>query len=435
MTASIATSQTILVVGGGISGMTAALEAAECGKQVILVERNRRRSAAAPRCSTATFPKMCHPTCGLEINLRRLKANRNVRVLTHGRSHRDDRHGAATTRVTVQDPRRATSTSNCTACGDCAEAVERRDPQSVQLRPRPDQGGVPAARDGVSAALRARSVDHRHARRREGEGRLQVRRDRSRRCARRRSSSRSARSSGRPAGSPTTRRRSSPTATAASPTSITSVEFERLADPHGPTGGKLAAPVRRQGGEEHRVHPVRRLARREPPAPLLAHLLHGVAEADAVRARGVRRRGASRRSTTSTSARSTASRISTRRCSSDPTVKFVKSKVARIAQDEQDRRPDPARRRHRGLPPLRERARSRRAGDRHGAGDATASRHARRTSIADSSGFIEGVGRRRACSAPAARPIALDVNRAVQSATAAALRAIQVVHKAAGAEA
>ena len=54
---------------------------------------------------------------------------------------------------------------------------------------------------------------------------------------------------------------------------------------------QAAAPVRRQGGEEHRLHPVRRLARREPPAPLLAHLLHGVAEADAVRARGLGRRG------------------------------------------------------------------------------------------------------------------------------------------------
>ena len=36
----IATNQTILVVGGGISGVTAAIEAAECGKQVILVEKN-----------------------------------------------------------------------------------------------------------------------------------------------------------------------------------------------------------------------------------------------------------------------------------------------------------------------------------------------------------------------------------------------------------
>ncbi len=28
------------------------------------------------------FPKLCHPTCGLEINLKRLKANKRIRVLT-----------------------------------------------------------------------------------------------------------------------------------------------------------------------------------------------------------------------------------------------------------------------------------------------------------------------------------------------------------------
>jgi DNA-binding transcriptional MocR family regulator len=38
VTAFVATNQTILVVGGGISGITAALEAAECGKDVVLVE-------------------------------------------------------------------------------------------------------------------------------------------------------------------------------------------------------------------------------------------------------------------------------------------------------------------------------------------------------------------------------------------------------------
>ena len=36
----VATNETILVVGGGISGMTAALEAAECGKDVVLVEKS-----------------------------------------------------------------------------------------------------------------------------------------------------------------------------------------------------------------------------------------------------------------------------------------------------------------------------------------------------------------------------------------------------------
>ena len=81
MTAAIATGETILVVGGGISGMTAALEAAECGRQVVLLERSPTlggRTAMLYR----YFPKLCHPTCGLEINLRRLKANRNLRVLT-----------------------------------------------------------------------------------------------------------------------------------------------------------------------------------------------------------------------------------------------------------------------------------------------------------------------------------------------------------------
>jgi quinone-modifying oxidoreductase subunit QmoA len=81
VTASIATNQTILVVGGGISGMTAALEAAECGKQVILVEKTPALGGRTARLYRY-FPKMCHPTCGLEINLRRLKQNRNVRLMT-----------------------------------------------------------------------------------------------------------------------------------------------------------------------------------------------------------------------------------------------------------------------------------------------------------------------------------------------------------------
>ena len=28
------------------------------------------------------FPKLCHPTCGLEINLKRLRAQKRIRVLT-----------------------------------------------------------------------------------------------------------------------------------------------------------------------------------------------------------------------------------------------------------------------------------------------------------------------------------------------------------------
>ena len=121
MSPSIATNQTILVVGGGISGMTAALEAAECGKQVILVERNATlggRTALMNR----YFPKMCHPTCGLEINLRRLKGNRNVRVMTMAEvSSVTGQRGDYT--VTLKLAPRYVN-ANCTACGDCAAAVD-----------------------------------------------------------------------------------------------------------------------------------------------------------------------------------------------------------------------------------------------------------------------------------------------------------------------
>ena len=73
----VATNQTILVVGGGISGMTAALEAAECGRDVVLLEKSPTlggRTALLYR----YFPKLCHPTCGLEINLRRPRARHHV---------------------------------------------------------------------------------------------------------------------------------------------------------------------------------------------------------------------------------------------------------------------------------------------------------------------------------------------------------------------
>jgi len=75
----VATNQTILVVGGGISGMTAALEAAEVGKQVILVEK---RPFIGGRVTQVYkyFPKLCFPTCGLEINQRRMNANKNITV-------------------------------------------------------------------------------------------------------------------------------------------------------------------------------------------------------------------------------------------------------------------------------------------------------------------------------------------------------------------
>jgi quinone-modifying oxidoreductase subunit QmoA len=175
--ASIATNQTILVVGGGISGMTAALEAAECGKQVILVEKTPVLGGRTARLYRY-FPKMCHPTCGLEINLRRIKQNRNIRLMTM-----TEVTAVAGSRgnysVTLKVTPRFVN-ENCTACGKCGEAVttEVSNPWNYGL-------------DKMKAAYlphnmahpqryRDRSVHRRHARGRKGQGGLPGRRRRSR---------------------------------------------------------------------------------------------------------------------------------------------------------------------------------------------------------------------------------------------------------------
>jgi quinone-modifying oxidoreductase, subunit QmoA len=71
----------VLVVGGGIAGITAAVESAELGREVFLVEKAPSlggRVAAMKQ----YFPKLCPPYCGLEINYRRIKENPRITVFT-----------------------------------------------------------------------------------------------------------------------------------------------------------------------------------------------------------------------------------------------------------------------------------------------------------------------------------------------------------------
>lgn len=71
----------ILVIGGGIAGMTAAVEIAEVGYRVILVEKEAYLGGRVMR-TYRYFPKMCPPTCGFEINTRRIKQNPRISVHT-----------------------------------------------------------------------------------------------------------------------------------------------------------------------------------------------------------------------------------------------------------------------------------------------------------------------------------------------------------------
>ncbi len=120
MTDKTSRSRTILVVGGGISGITAAVEAAEAGHDVVLIEKTPTLGGRVARMNRY-FPKLCHPTCGLEINYQRIKKSSRIKVFTMS-SVAAVKGGPGGYTVTVKTQPRYVKPS-CTACGDCAAAA------------------------------------------------------------------------------------------------------------------------------------------------------------------------------------------------------------------------------------------------------------------------------------------------------------------------
>jgi quinone-modifying oxidoreductase subunit QmoA len=108
--------RSILVVGGGIAGITAATEAAEAGFDVVLVEKEAYLGGRVSQLHKY-FPKLCPPHCGLEINFQRMRSNRRIRVYTlaevgqiTGRPGNFD--------VTIRQRPRYVN-DRCTACNAC----------------------------------------------------------------------------------------------------------------------------------------------------------------------------------------------------------------------------------------------------------------------------------------------------------------------------
>ena len=426
MSASIATSQTILVVGGGISGMTAALEAAECGKQVILAEKLPTlggRTALLYR----YFPKMCHPTCGLEINLKRLKGNPKLRVMTMTEvAAVSGSRGDYTVTLKVK-PRYVTEA--CTACGDCGNAVSAEIPNPANYGldrikaaylphgmayPQryvidPSIVGTPEG-EKARAACKVGAVD---LAMQEQTVELKV-------------------------GSvvwatgwrPYDAAKIQPYGYGRIPNVVTSLEFERMADPHGPTAGRL---LRADGKEAKNVAFIQCAGSRDENH--LRHCSRICCMASLKQTHYVRE-------ACGDEGKSTIYYIDIRAIDrfedfyqsvqNDPSVTFVKSKVARIALNEAN-----------GNPVL------------HGVDTEGYNRYAAEHDLVvlavgmepevtgvklpedivlDSSNFIEGSKSGGMFGAGAAAS-PLDVNRSVQSATAASLKAIQVIHKTASTEA
>jgi quinone-modifying oxidoreductase subunit QmoA len=114
-----AVTQSILVVGGGMSGLSAAIEAAEAGHEVFIVEQNPYLGGRVAQLHQY-FPKLCPPYCGLEINFRRIKNNPRIRMFTMAEVEKiSGRQGDWDVSIKL-NPRFVNE--KCTACNKCNEA-------------------------------------------------------------------------------------------------------------------------------------------------------------------------------------------------------------------------------------------------------------------------------------------------------------------------
>jgi quinone-modifying oxidoreductase subunit QmoA len=112
-----------LVVGGGIAGLSAAIEAAEAGCAVVLIEKAAHLGGRVAQLHQY-FPKLCPPLCGLELNLRRVRAGNRLEyhTLTHVL---DATPFAGGVRVRLQQAARFVN-ERCSACGACNKACPEK---------------------------------------------------------------------------------------------------------------------------------------------------------------------------------------------------------------------------------------------------------------------------------------------------------------------
>ena len=122
----------LLVVGAGIAGVTSALEAAEAGEHVVLVERDPSIGGSVVR-NHHYFPKLCPPTCGMEINVGRLERNSLIRLMTNTQVAKADAADGGWSVTLNHAP--AYVNERCTACGDCSAVcpAKVKDPHNFEM--------------------------------------------------------------------------------------------------------------------------------------------------------------------------------------------------------------------------------------------------------------------------------------------------------------
>jgi quinone-modifying oxidoreductase subunit QmoA len=115
----MAESNTVVIIGGGFSGLTAAVEAAEAEKDVVIIEKNPYLGGRVAQLNKY-FWKLCPPNCGLEIQFKRIKNNARVKIYTLAEVQ-DIKGEEGNLDVAVKvNPRYVNE--KCVACDACAQA-------------------------------------------------------------------------------------------------------------------------------------------------------------------------------------------------------------------------------------------------------------------------------------------------------------------------
>lgn len=122
--------RSILVVGGGIAGITAAVEAAEAGYDAVIVEKEPYLGGRVLQLYKY-FPKLCPPSCGMEINFRRIKDNPQIRFHTMAEVERiSGRPGNFDVTLKLK-PRYVND--RCTACNACVAVCPAERPNAFNF--------------------------------------------------------------------------------------------------------------------------------------------------------------------------------------------------------------------------------------------------------------------------------------------------------------